>query len=336
MNRLVSLALVKALLSLAIIVYCAGSAWSEPTPGSLPAQWNVGAENCAASSQAPLQVHAYEPQTFILRQNPCANPEANFLYLLIGSQKALLIDTGAVAESNKMPLAQTVLSLLPRKDGVRLPLLVVHTHKHRDHYAGDGQFASLPNVKVISPDLASVLAFFGFDHWPEGIAQLDLGDRIVNVLPTPGHESAHIAFYDERTALLFSGDFLMPGRLTLEDTAADQRSAARVIDFLASHPVTHVLGGHIECDLAGHTYAEGATYHPNERPLELSREDLMKLPSALASFNGFYASHENYSITHPMHNLLAVLCAAFVLLSALGFVSYRLLLSWRRRRLASS
>jgi len=332
MNRLVSLALVKALLSLAIMVYCAGAAWSEPVPGSLPAQWNVGAENCAASSQAPLQVHAYEPQTFILRQNPCANPEANFLYLLIGSQKALLIDTGAVADPNKMPLAQTVLSLLARKDGEPLPLLVVHTHKHRDHYAGDGQFASLRNVKVVPPDLPSARAFFGFDHWPEGIAHLDLGDRIVDVVPTPGHESAHIAFYDERTALLFSGDFLMPGRLTLEDTAADQRSAARVIDFLTNRPVTHVLGGHIERDLAGHTYAEGATYHPNERPLELSREDLMKLQAALASFNGFYASHENYSITHPMHNLLAVLCAVFVLLSVLGFASYRLLRRWRRRR----
>jgi len=38
MNRLVSLALVKALLSLTIMVYSAGSAWSEPVPGSLPAQ----------------------------------------------------------------------------------------------------------------------------------------------------------------------------------------------------------------------------------------------------------------------------------------------------------
>jgi hydroxyacylglutathione hydrolase len=336
MNRLLSLARTKAFLSLTIMVYSAGSAWSEPVPGSLPAQWNIGAENCAASPQPPLQVRVYEPQTFILRQNPCVNPEANFLYLLIGSQKALLIDTGAVADPNKMPLAQTVLSLLPSKGGVRLPLLVVHTHTHHDHYAGDGQFTSLPNVKVVSPDLASVRAFFGFDHWPEGIAHLDLGDRIVDVVPTPGHESAHIAFYDERTALLFSGDFLIPGRLTLEDTGADQRSAARVIDFVANRPVTHILGGHIERDLASHTYVEGATYHPNERPLELSRKDLMKLPSALGSFNGFYASHENYSITHPMHNLLAVLCAAFVLLSALGFVSYRLLLRWRRRRLASS
>src|SRR5205807_9556875 len=177
MNRLVSLALVKALLSLAIMVYCADSACSEPVAGSLPAQWNVGAENSAASPQPPLQVRAYEPQTFILRQNPCANREANFLYLLIGSQKALLIDTGAVADPNKMPLAQTVLSLLPRKDGERLPLLVVHTHKHRDHYAGDGQFASLRNVKVVPPDLPSARAFFGFDHWPGGIAPLALGDR---------------------------------------------------------------------------------------------------------------------------------------------------------------
>jgi len=338
MKRLLSLALTNALLSLATMVSCAESAWSEPVPGSLPAQWTIGAENCAAPPQAPLQVHAYEPQTFILRQNPCAHSEANFLYLLVGSQKALLIDTGAVADPNKMPLAQTVLSLLPPKDGGRLPLLVVHTHKHRDHYAGDGQFASLPNVKVVPPDLPSVRAFFGFGHWPEGIAHLDLGDRMVDVVPTPGHESAHIAFYDERTALVFSGDFLMPGRLTLEDTATDQRSAARIIDFLTNRPVTYVLGGHIERDLAGHTYAEGATYHPNERPLELSREDLMSLPSALASFNGFYASHENYSITHPMHNLLVVLCAAFVLLSVIGFASYRLLLRWRRRRcrLASS
>lgn len=332
MNRFLSLALAKAPLSLAIMVCYAGSVWSEPVPGSLPAQWNVGAENCATSPQPSLQVHAYEPQTFILRQNPCVNPEANFLYLLIGSQKALLIDTGAVADPKKMPLAQTVLSLLPLKDGERLPLLVVHTHKHRDHYAGDGQFASLPNVKVVPPDLASVRAFFAFDHWPEGIAHLDLGDRIVDVIPTPGHESAHAVFYDERTALLFSGDFLIPGRLTLEDTAADKKSAARVIAFLANRPVTHILGGHIERDLAGHTYPEGATYHPNERPLELSREDLMKLPSALHSFNGFYASHENYSITDPMHNLLAVLCAALVLLSVLGFVSYRLLRRWRRRR----
>jgi glyoxylase-like metal-dependent hydrolase (beta-lactamase superfamily II) len=154
---------------------------------------------------------------------------------------------------------------------------------------------------------------------------------MIDVIPTPGHEAAHVVFYDERTALLFSGDFLMPGRLTLEDTGADKRSAARVIDFLATRPVAHILGGHIERDMAGHTYAEGSTYHANERPLELSRRDLLALPSALASFNGFYASHENYSITHPMHNLvaLAVLAVAVLVLIVWGV---RRLLRRRRRR----
>jgi glyoxylase-like metal-dependent hydrolase (beta-lactamase superfamily II) len=239
-------------------------------------------------------------------------------------------DTGAVADAGKMPLAKTVLSLLPTKDGVRLPPLVVHTHRHRDHYAGDVQFTSALDVQIIEPDLALVRAFFGFDRWPEGVAHLDLGDRLIDVIPTPGHESAHIAFYDERTALFFPGDFLMPGRLTLEKTGADKRSAARVINLLATRPVAHILGGHIERGIAGHTYAEGSTYHPNERPLELSREDLLALSSALASFNGFYASHENYPITDPMHNLLAVAVRAIAVLVLIVWGVRRLL---RRRRL---
>jgi hypothetical protein len=56
---------------------------------------------------------------------------------------------------------------------------------------------------------------------------------------------------------------------------------------------------------------------------------LMKLPSALASFNGFYASHENYSITHPMHNLLALLVVACALLFVVILMVYRFV---RRRR----
>ena len=311
------------------ILCCAVPVLGAPIEGSLPLQWNIGAKDCKASPQPPLQVHSYEAQTFILRESPCADPEANFLYLLIGSQKALLIDTGAVADPSKVPLAKTVLSLLPTKDGVRLPLVIVHTHRHRDHYAGDVQFASAPDVEVVGPDLSAVRAFFRFDHWPKGAARLDLGDRIVDVIPTPGHETAHVVFYDERTALLFSGDLLMPGRLTLEDIGADKKSAARVISFLGTRQLAHILGGHIERDVAGHTYAEGSTYHPSERPLELSREDLVKLLSALASFNGFYASHENYSITHPMHNLLALLVAALALLFVVSLIVYRFV---RRRR----
>jgi hypothetical protein len=64
-------------------------AWSQPVPGSLDVLWNEGASDCGATPQEALQVHQYEPQTFILRQSPCANFEANFVYLLIGSDKAV-------------------------------------------------------------------------------------------------------------------------------------------------------------------------------------------------------------------------------------------------------
>jgi uncharacterized protein HemY len=64
----------------------------------------------------------------------------------------------------------------------------------------------------------------------------------------------------------------------------------------------------------------------------LSREDLLALPSALASFNGFYASHENYSITHPMHNLLALALLAVAVLVLIVWGVRRLLRRPRRRR----
>ena len=299
-------------------------------PGSLPAQWNVGAEDCAAASQPPLQVHAYEPQTFILRQSLCASFEGNFIYLLVGSDKALLIDTGAIADPQKMPLAKTIRELLPNKDDKKLPLLVAHTHRHSDHRAGDPQFASLPSVQIVPFELEGVRTFFGFTDWPNGIAHLDLGDRTVDVIPTPGHNETHLAFYDNKTGILFSGDFLMPARLLIQDAAAYRESALRVVDFLKTRPLTHILGAHIELNTAGDAYRFGSHYHPDEHRLELTREDLTALPAAFDRFNGFYARYPNYILTNPTHNLvaLAVLAVAVLILIVWGV---RRLLRRRRR-----
>jgi hydroxyacylglutathione hydrolase len=299
-------------------------------PGSLSAQWNVGAEDCAAASQPPLQVHAYEPRTFILRQSLCASFEGNFIYLLVGSDKALLIDTGAIADPQKMPLAKTIRELLPNKDDKKLPLLVAHTHRHSDHRAGDPQFASLPSVQIVPFELEGVRTFFGFTDWPNGIAHLDLGDRTVDVIPTPGHNETHLAFYDNKTGILFSGDFLMPARLLIQDAAAYRESALRVVDFLKTRPLTHILGAHIELNTAGHAYRFGSHYHPDEHRLELTREDLTALPAAFDRFNGFYARYPNYILTNPTHNLvaLAVLAVAVLILIVWGV---RRLLRRRRR-----
>jgi len=329
LRRFVSPSKAALLLTLAAMLLSALQARAEPVPGSLPAQWNIGAADCGASPQPPLQIHNYEPQTFILRQSPCASFEANFIYLLIGSDKALLIDTGAVADPKAMPLAKTIMELLPDKDGKKLPLVVAHTHRHLDHRAGDPQFASLPAVQVVPFDLQGVRAFFGFDKWPNGIAQIDLGGRTVDVIPTPGHNETHVAFYDDRTAILFSGDFLLPGRLLIEDAATYRESALRVVDFLKTRPLTHILGGHIELDTAGRAYRFGSHYHPNEHRLELARADLARLPEAFERFNGFYARYPNYILTNPIRNILALSSTALVLLGVAGFGLYRL---WRRRR----
>jgi glyoxylase-like metal-dependent hydrolase (beta-lactamase superfamily II) len=301
-------------------------------PGSLEVRWNEGAPDCTATPEEALQVHAYEPTTFILRQSLCADFEANFIYLLIGDDKALLIDTGAVADPKLMPLAKKVLELLPKKDQQELPLLVAHTHRHLDHRAGDQQFASLSFARVVPFDLEGVRSFYGFKEWPNQIARLELGGRTVDVIPTPGHHDTHLAFYDARTGILFSGDFLMPGRLLIDDVKAYRASAGRVIEFLQSRPLTHILGGHIELNASGDPYRFGSHYHPGEHRLELTKSDLEALPQALERFNGFYARYPNYILVNPVHNLVAMAAAAIIGLSVIIWGGWRWLRRRRRRR----
>ncbi len=334
MTRIGDLFDIRGVLATSILMAVASVAAASPAAGtSLAVRWNEGAADCAATPQPPLQVHRYDERTFILRQSPCADFEANFLYLFVGSRRALLVDTGAVADGERMPLAKTVLGLVPGRGGARLPLLVVHTHGHLDHRAGDLQFQGIPGVQVVGATLDAVREFFGFARWPDGTARLDLGERVVDVLPAPGHHPAHVVFYDERTALVLSGDFLMPGRLLVDDLSAYRASAIRVRDFLRDRAVSHVLGGHIELDEGGAPFAFGSRHHPHERPLELSRDELEALPGALDRFNGFYARHPHFIVVDALHILLAIGTAVALLLAlgGWGLVRYR-----RRRRRRSA
>jgi hydroxyacylglutathione hydrolase len=310
-SRIALLALLALWLAISIT---AGSLWGQLVPGSMDVRWNAGAEDCKARPQPPIQVHRYEAQTFILRQNLCVSYEGNFLYLLVGAQRALLVDTGAVSDPAKMPLAKAVLDLLPVRGDSKIPLLVVHTHGHTDHRDGDPQFASLPNVQIAPFDLKGVRAFFGFSAWPNGVAHIDLGERVVDVIPAPGHHQAHLAFYDNRTGLLLTGDFFLPGRLLVEDTPADKQSAARVIEFVKTRPVSHVLGAHIELDANGETYAWGSHYHLHEHVLELTKDDLLTLPATLSAFNGFYTRSGNLILMNQNRMLAAQAIAALAVL----------------------
>lgn len=300
------------------------------SPGSMDVHWNEGAANCSPQSETPLQVHAYNPQTFILRESLCATFEAPFMYLLVGSTKALLIDTGDVADPKQLPLAATVMQLLPGNETAKLPLLVVHTHRHLDHRAGDGQFANLANAQVVGYDLESVKKFYGFSDWPNGTAVIDLGGRQVDAIPTPGHNQTEVSFYDRNTGLLFSGDFLMPARLLVEDAKEYQASAERLANFVRDRPVSYVLGGHIEMNADGTLFPWQAQYHPREHQLQLSKQDVLALPQALEKFNGFYSQVGSFIFMNSIRILVAFGILVVVLLLAILWMLVR----WVRRRRA--
>jgi hydroxyacylglutathione hydrolase len=302
-------------------------AHSQLVPGTMDVHWNEGSKDCVKNPQPAIQVHRYNAETFILRENLCATYEAPFIYLLIGKTKGLLIDTGAVADANTMPLAETVISLLAN-GGSKLPLMVVHTHGHLDHRSGDDQFRSLPDVEVLPPNLESVKSRLGVADWPNGIGQIDLGDRVIDVIPTPGHHPSHVAYYDRQTGLFFSGDFLLPGRLLIEDTDADLASARRVAEFVEQRPVTYVLGGHIELDESGKTFF-GTRYHPNERSLQLTKQDLLALPGIVSGFNGFYTRRGVYLLINQNRILILLGVGAVVLLVAI-ILMLRALWRWLR------
>jgi len=309
-------------LALASVLYLPFTA-ADPLPGNVDMHWDPGADNCAAQPHAPLEVHQYDKGTWILRENLCSTWEAPFLYLLVGTHKALLIDTGDVADPKEMPLALTVVGLLPGDAHAKLPLLVVHSHTHLDHRAGDPQFANLPGVQLVPAQLPEMKKFFGFEHWPEGQAEIDLGSRIVDVLPAPGHNPAHVVYYDRNTGLLFTGDFLMPARLLVDDYAAYAASGERIAAFVKNRSVTYVLGGHVEKNRGGKLFDWQSTSHPDEHPLPLPKTDVLALPAALAKFNGFYTETGGYVIENPMRNLEVFGAAILTLLVALGYLLYR-------------
>src|SRR5687768_13593733 len=74
-------------------------------------RWIHGA-NCAPNGDPLLQVHAFDDDTFILRQSKCFSFEAPFIYLFFGGRSAVLFDTGAgpdpVSRETFLPIREVV------------------------------------------------------------------------------------------------------------------------------------------------------------------------------------------------------------------------------------
>src|SRR5262249_1340850 len=128
---------------------------------------------------------------------------------------------------------------------------------------------------------------FGISKWPEEIGSIDLGGRVVDVIPIPGHQAAHVAYYDRRTGILLTGDHLYPGRLYVTDFPQYLASTRRMVEFSATRPVAHIVGCHIEQTATPLVdYPVGTKYQPHEHALELGRAQLLELLAGLEAMQG--------------------------------------------------
>ena len=281
-------------LILLLISMCFSSVWAEPevdqnAHGGAPTSslqqktWIHGSTDCESNNDPAIEVYRYTDSSFIFRQNKCLSFEAPFMYLLTGEKQALLLDSGATEGALEFPIYDTVKPLLDGQPGTPgKQLLVIHSHGHSDHYAGDSQFEGKPNVTVISPHEEAVRVYFNFANWPEGEAIIDLGGRTLSIMPAPGHQEEAIAVYDPETRWLLTGDTLYPGYVYVKNWDEYRNSIARLTAFSQSHQVDAILGTHIEMtSRPGEYYPIGTVYQPDEAPLNLRIENLFELQAEL-------------------------------------------------------
>ncbi len=186
------------------------------------------------------------------------------IWHLRGRDRDLLIDSG--------------MGVVSLRDRVALvaerPLLAVASHSHFDHigshhefaeravhtaeaeimanpgraesladiYVTDAMFTALPpggyssEAYEVTPAPATQLLADG-----EGI---DLGDRHLTVIHTPGHSPGSISLWEEASGVLFSGDAVYDGPLVDDNYHSDADAYIATMERLLSIPARVVHGGH--------------------------------------------------------------------------------------------
>ena len=250
---------------LILLALSAAAAAQSPEPGTLPDHWPTGGPNCMEMQE--FHIHQYNPNFYILRQSGCTDYEKPFLYLIFGSEKALLWDTGSRNSRVREAVDRLIERWLKANSKPAIPLLILHSHGHGDHIAGDPQFTGRPDTTFLKPDAA-----------------IDLGGRPLDLIPIPGHTADSIALYDRRTAILLTGDTVYPGRLYVNADQFDtfRQSIHRLAEFADSHQIAHVLGNHIEQTRTPFIdYPTGTKYQPEEHELALGASNIFELDRAL-------------------------------------------------------
>jgi len=203
--------------------------------------------------------------------------EAVFMDLFVGTEKALLFDTGW----GLGPLKETI------REITDLPLILVNSHGHVDHVCGNLQFAEpayinetdIPLAKlhgsrmmreyILAGDKDGSFVPEGFDkeaylsqeekeYIPveEGHV-FDLGGKTLEVVNLPGHTKGSIGLYYKEGKILYAADAI--GRVVTinGDDAADLSTYTATLMKALSLDITRFASGH---DPLLHDKAELAQY----------------------------------------------------------------------------
>jgi glyoxylase-like metal-dependent hydrolase (beta-lactamase superfamily II) len=175
------------------------------------------------------------------------------MYLLTGSQRALLIDAG-MGSGDLRGYVESFTG--------DLPLDVFITHGHPDHIARMGQFQADCDVYMHLDDLPMVQRFverLGFEIDLDQIEDVregfvfDLGDRQLEVYHVPGHSPGCQVLLDKENGMLFSGDAIGSNDPTIVDALWLQMSEDRVDQYLSTLQVFRSkVAGKIKRTYAGH------------------------------------------------------------------------------------
>lgn len=205
-----------------------------------------------AASTPWYHVRAVEPFVFAIIE-PYQFEEV-ISWLIVGSQRALLFDSGL----GMMPIKPIVLTL------TSLPITVINSHTHFDHVGGNADFA---DVRAMSTPFTTA-RMAGYAHAgvarevsptalcgnrPPGLdttafrsrpwsasarvgdgTRFDLGGRVLEVIATPGHTPDAISLLDRANGLLWTGDSFYAGPIWLFMPETDLEAYQRSMDRLAA------------------------------------------------------------------------------------------------------
>lgn len=193
--------------------------------------------------------------------------EETHCYLLIGDDRALLIDTGL----GICNIDEAVCKLTEK------PITAVATHIHWDHIGGHQYFPDfyahkaelnwlqgafplpLETIRTMvldrcdPPEDFDIHTYTFFQGTPTRLLgdgdTIDLGGRVIQALHTPGHSPGHLCFWEAERGYLFAGDLVYKDTLFAYYPSTDPERYLASLEKIAALPVQHVFPGHHTLDI---------------------------------------------------------------------------------------